>query len=222
MQRCGSVFIWYGSVSSILGWILIRINPGFWWPKIETNLQLKKITIYLSLGCHKGRLSYKRSLHLSKENIRHFKTWNSLNFILLFCGLLLPSWVRIRIPNTDPDPVTRLNPDLIRIRVRNPGHMVNFIELVWRWGARRTGGGGEGRRRDGPRLVPRQGTQGGHPTMRSGDPLLPGGSVVDRLIRIGILVLMHQNQFCRSGMFIPDPKTAKKRRGKKLSPYLFL
>jgi hypothetical protein len=30
----------------------------------------------------------------------------------------LPSWIRIRIPNTDPDPQTRLNPDPIRIRIR--------------------------------------------------------------------------------------------------------
>ncbi len=29
-----------------------------------------------------------------------------------------PSWIRIRIPN--PDPLTRLNPDPIRIRIRNP------------------------------------------------------------------------------------------------------
>ncbi len=28
--------------------------------------------------------------------------------------------IRIRIPNTDPDPLTRLNPDQIRIRIRNP------------------------------------------------------------------------------------------------------
>jgi hypothetical protein len=33
-----------------------------------------KTTIYLSLGLHKGRPSYKRSLQLSKENIQHFKT----------------------------------------------------------------------------------------------------------------------------------------------------
>jgi hypothetical protein len=33
-----------------------------------------KVAIYLSLGLHNGRLSYSRSLHLSKENIWHFKT----------------------------------------------------------------------------------------------------------------------------------------------------
>jgi hypothetical protein len=32
----------------------------------------------------------------------------------------LPFWIRIRIPNTDPDPQTRLNTDPIRIRIHNP------------------------------------------------------------------------------------------------------
>jgi hypothetical protein len=35
-----------------------------------------------------------------------------------FCGPFLPSWIRIHFPN--PDPLTRLNPDPIRIRIRNP------------------------------------------------------------------------------------------------------
>ncbi len=52
-------------------------EPGFWWPKIEKNLQPRtkklhffgiKTTSYLSLGLHNGRLS-SRSLQLSKENI---------------------------------------------------------------------------------------------------------------------------------------------------------
>jgi hypothetical protein len=33
-----------------------------------------KTKIYLSLGLHKGRPSYKRRLKLSKGNIQHFKT----------------------------------------------------------------------------------------------------------------------------------------------------
>ncbi len=52
--------------------IPIRIQ-GFWWPKIEKNLVEKnffiKTTIFLSLGLHKGRPSYKRILQLSKKNI---------------------------------------------------------------------------------------------------------------------------------------------------------
>jgi hypothetical protein len=36
----------------------------------EKNIFLiKKITFYLSLGLHKGRPSFRRSLHISKENI---------------------------------------------------------------------------------------------------------------------------------------------------------
>jgi hypothetical protein len=45
----------------------------------DQNLQVKKnvwikTKIYLSLGLHKVRTSYRRSLQLSKENIQHFKT----------------------------------------------------------------------------------------------------------------------------------------------------
>ncbi len=70
--------------------------------KLEKNLQLKKNTIYLSLGLHKERLSYRRSIQLSKENIQHFKPWNFLIFFS-FCGSFLPSWIRIRIRIHRPD-----------------------------------------------------------------------------------------------------------------------
>ncbi len=57
--------------------------------KITVEKKLKKFlgsksTIYLSLGLHKGRPSYRRSLRLSKENIQHFKTWNFLIFSTLW------------------------------------------------------------------------------------------------------------------------------------------
>ncbi len=42
------IYFWSGSVSSILGWILIRIQ-WFWWPKIGKNLQLKKKIFYQKL-----------------------------------------------------------------------------------------------------------------------------------------------------------------------------
>ncbi len=70
----------------LIGSSIFRLNtdpdPGFWWPKIGKKLQMKKyqiffwskIAIYLSLGLHKGRPSYRRSLQPSKENIQHFKT----------------------------------------------------------------------------------------------------------------------------------------------------
>jgi hypothetical protein len=35
-----------------------------------------KIAIYLSIGLLKGRPSYRRRLHPSKENIKHFKKGN--------------------------------------------------------------------------------------------------------------------------------------------------
>ncbi len=105
-----------------------------------------KNAIYLSLGLHKESLSYRRSLQLSIEAIQHFKTWTfQTNFYL--CGSFLPSW--IRIPNTDPDPLTRLNPDPIRIRIRiwirNPAlvHYLCFRPLVKylnSWGPRWTRG----------------------------------------------------------------------------------
>jgi hypothetical protein len=85
-QGFGSVFILNGSGSGILGWIPIRIriqsgSKDFFNQNFVKKLPLKKLhlifiktTIYLSLGLHKGRPSYKRSLQLSKENIHHFKT----------------------------------------------------------------------------------------------------------------------------------------------------
>ncbi len=39
----------------------------------KIQLNKKKIGIYLSLGLHKGRPSYWRSLLLSKATIQHFK-----------------------------------------------------------------------------------------------------------------------------------------------------
>ncbi len=53
------------------------------------------IAMYLSLGLHKGRPSYRRSLPPSKKNIQHFKTWTFLIFYLFF-GSFLPSWIRIQ------------------------------------------------------------------------------------------------------------------------------
>jgi hypothetical protein len=44
-----------------------------------------------------------------------------------FYGSFLPSWIRIWIPNTDPDPLTQLDPDPIRIRIRNPA--ANTVKL---------------------------------------------------------------------------------------------
>ncbi len=84
-------------------------DPGFWWKKIEKNLQLKIFlisldqklgTIYLSLDLHNGCPSYRRSIQLWKENIQHFKTF--LNLFSTFVGnfIFLPVFgIRIRIRN---------------------------------------------------------------------------------------------------------------------------
>ncbi len=52
----------------------------------------------LPIGLYKGRPSYKRSLQLSKKNIRNFKTWN-LSILFYFWGSFLPSWIRIHWPD---------------------------------------------------------------------------------------------------------------------------
>jgi hypothetical protein len=57
-------------------------DPGFYDRKLKKITAEKKIkfffgsktTIYLSLGLHKGRPSYRRSLQPSKENIQYLKT----------------------------------------------------------------------------------------------------------------------------------------------------
>jgi hypothetical protein len=64
--------------------IRIQYGPGYrtLMTKIEKKLQLKKkinflgskTAIYLSLGLHKERPSYRRSLQLSKGAIQHLKT----------------------------------------------------------------------------------------------------------------------------------------------------
>ncbi len=116
-QCFGSVVILSRSGSSIWGWIPIRIQ-GFDDQKLKKMKAVKKlnifwpiIAIYLTLSLHKGRPNYRRSLHLSKENIQHFQTWNF--FLFLFLWALL---------DPDTDSVTCLNPDAIRIQntERNP------------------------------------------------------------------------------------------------------
>ncbi len=63
-------------------------NPEFSW---------SKIAIYLSLGLHKGRPRYRRSLQPSKENIQYLKTWKFWTFFLFL-------WVIFALLDPDPDP----------------------------------------------------------------------------------------------------------------------
>ncbi len=113
---CGSVFIWYGYGSSILGWKPIRIQV-FHDKKWRKNL-------------HKGGPSYKKSLQTLEGNIQHFKTTKFLiffYFFLVICALL------------DPVPLTRLNLDTIRIRIRNPADDRKIATCpMKRWGKRWT------------------------------------------------------------------------------------
>ncbi len=57
-----------------------------------------KTTIYLSLGLHKERPSYKRSLQLSKEAIRHFTKHEIFQFFSTFCVIFAL---------LDPDPQSK-------------------------------------------------------------------------------------------------------------------
>ncbi len=76
--------------------------------KKKLNFFGSKTTIYLSLGLHKERPRYRRSLQLSKEAIQHFKTWTLKKFST-FVGLFCPPGSGSTDPiesgsNPDPDP----------------------------------------------------------------------------------------------------------------------
>ncbi len=135
-QCFGSVFIFSGSGSRGWGWRPVRIRiriQGFNDQKLKKKITAEKKTtffldqtaIYLSLGLHKVCPSCRRNLQLSKEAIQHFKSWTFTNFFY-FRGSFLPSWIRIRIPNTDPDPLARLNTDPIRIPDPDPKPWFRF------------------------------------------------------------------------------------------------
>ncbi len=125
MQGCGSAFISSGSGSSILGWIPIRIQSGSRalmtknWKKITADKKFNfvgsKTIIYLYLGLLKERpgteeafSSQRRPSNTSKHELKKI-------FLLL--------WVIFAL--LDPDILTQLNPDpiRIRIRIRNPDVM---------------------------------------------------------------------------------------------------
>jgi len=86
-----------GSVFRIrIHWLRVRIH-GFddhkKWKKFTAEKNWSQIAIYLSLGLHKGRPSYRRSLQPSKENIQHFKTLNFITFFY-FWGSFCPTGSR--------------------------------------------------------------------------------------------------------------------------------
>jgi hypothetical protein len=69
------------------------------WKKFTAE-NFSKIAIYLILGLHKGRPSYRRSLQPSKENIQHFKTF----FLFLWVIFAFLDLIESR-SNPDPDPI---------------------------------------------------------------------------------------------------------------------
>ena len=81
-----------------------------------------KIALFLSLGLHKGRPSYKTNLQPSKGNTQHFKTLHFF-FFFYFFGPFLPAWIRIANADPDPDPAdpNQCGSMRIRIRIRNTG-----------------------------------------------------------------------------------------------------
>ncbi len=89
--------------------------------KKKINFFGSKTTIYLSLGLHKGRPSYRRSLQPSKENIQYLKTWKFWTFFY-FCESFLPSWIRIRIQQLKLMRIRMRIRIRIRFRIRNPGN----------------------------------------------------------------------------------------------------
>ncbi len=75
--------------------------------KKKFYLFISKNAIQFSLGLHKGRPSYRRSLERSIESIQHFKTWNFFIFLFL--------WVIFALLNSDPADKNQFK--FIRIRI---------------------------------------------------------------------------------------------------------
>jgi hypothetical protein len=75
-------------------------------------------------GTEEAFSSQKRPSNTSKHEL--------LQIFFYFYGSFLPSWIRIRIPNPDPDPLARLNPDPIRIRnpaFFHPGSQIGTVSI---------------------------------------------------------------------------------------------
>ncbi len=114
-----------------------RIPDPQHWKKLQLkkklDIFLSQIAIYPSKGLHKGRRSNRRSLQPSKENIKHIKTWNFLIFSH-FCGPFWHSWIRIPIPNTDPDPILiRIGSGSETLKKRDASCII-YLRRAWqRW-----------------------------------------------------------------------------------------
>ncbi len=136
-------------------WIRIRIQHFKWirirdfmtknWRRKKYSWKFfkyffdKKIAIYLYLGLHKGRPSYRKSLQPSKQNIQHLKKWNLLTFFL-FLWIIFRFWIGILIQIADPDkdPGNPWNPDpilfsLVDRQVRKIWVPVWYLMTIYRW-----------------------------------------------------------------------------------------
>ncbi len=69
--------------------------------KKKKKIFRSKPIICVSLGLHKERLSYRRSLQFSKEAIQHFKTW-IFKFFSTFAGHFWPPGCGSGSGSTDP------------------------------------------------------------------------------------------------------------------------
>ncbi len=123
------------SGSSISGWIPIRIQSGSRvlrtknWKKFtaERNLffWINNYNLPVFLGLHKRTFKLQNKPSALKREHPALKNMKFLNFFC-FSGSLLPSCIRFRIPTTDPDSLTWLNPDPIWIRIRNIG--ISYVQ----------------------------------------------------------------------------------------------
>ncbi len=142
-QCFGSGFIDSESGLSILGWILnTNLDPGFRWPKTEKNVQLtKRIRYFLNKkllftyskvsirDVRRPTSNYRRRLPSALK--REHPTLQNMKFLNFFLFL----WVIFAL--LDPDPLTWLNPNTIRIRIQNTwsyssNHCVQYTN-VWHW-----------------------------------------------------------------------------------------
>jgi len=83
------------------------------WQKLEKIYNKKMLNFfyqiaiyilqYLSLGLHKGRPSYRRSLQPVKKNIQHEIREISKFQVMKFLNFLLLLWVIFVLRDTDPD-----------------------------------------------------------------------------------------------------------------------
>ncbi len=122
-----SIFCQCGFGSESRSKVLMTKN----WKKFTAEIKFiyfgSKIVIRLCLDLHKGRPSYRRSLHPSKANIWHFKTWIFFTIMGHFgppgsgSGTLSsrPKWMRIRIRNTGWKFIVQLGENLYKKQQEN-------------------------------------------------------------------------------------------------------